>query len=171
MPVDYSAVVNEFMRYELDPAKLKESSVYEKLLMVRENMDLSSTARQKAADAFVSGAMAVISAKAGTCKYWERIIKEDVKHLRIKKRHDYKQNLPASMAPSSKQAEQWLEEAIDSDPDVLNAEKRHAVCEASRNYWEFLIEALREMGKRIDSAGMLTAVEEKRNPVLAGAGN
>lgn len=166
MAIDYAVMIQEFQRYELDPAKLKEQSVYEKLLMVREQMDLSSTARCKAADGFVAGAIAVISTKAGTCKYWERILKEEVKHLRLKVRHEQKVLLPSGIAPGSKQANDWLDEQVDKEPVVLEAEKRLAVADGSKAYWDFLIEALKEMGKRIDSAGMLIAVEEKRNPAI-----
>jgi|GEM_PF-5867828 hypothetical protein len=164
MPIDYSAVIEEFMKYELDPARLKESNIYGKLLMVRENMDLSSTARAKAADGFVAGAIAVIATKAGTCKYWERKLKEEVKHLRIGKRIHYKTVLPDGIARMSKQYNDWLDEQVSADAEVIECEKKQALAESSRAYWEFLLEALKEMGKRIDSAGMLTAVEEKRNP-------
>jgi hypothetical protein len=133
-------------------------------------MDLASTARCKAADGFVAGATAVVATKAATCKYYERVLKENLKHQRLKFRSQYKQTAPQGL--TAKALSDWLDEQVDTTPEIVEAEHRFAVAEASRYYWDYLIEALKEMGKRVDSAGILIAVEEKRQPVIGmGAPN
>jgi hypothetical protein len=65
---------------------------------------------------------------------------------------------------SNRKAVEWVEEQVDGDAEVMESEKRYAWAMGSREYWDYLIKALEEMGERIDSAGMLTAIEEKRQP-------
>lgn len=167
MDIDYSKMIEEFMKYELDPAKIKEVNLYEKLLMVRENLNLSTAEGCKAADGFISGATAVLSTKAAICDYYERMLAERLKLLTLQKVHQLKSNPPEDWNKyGHRSVSTWAEEQVGLDAEVQEMSQRLATCNASRHYWEHLIEALNQMGKRVDSAGMLISAEWKRTPVI-----
>jgi hypothetical protein len=152
-------MVTEFQELELDPSKLDGKVIYQKVLAIKESIDLSSSARCKHADSVIASLFQVIAAKAARCRWWEDVLFQELKHLRAK--------IKIATHSDDLTKDQILD-LVEVNPEVQTLAKRQAVAEASRRYWEYMLEALKEAGKRIDSAGMLNAVEARQNPVGAG---
>jgi hypothetical protein len=155
-------VIQEFMEYELDPGKIDTKKIHDKLMMIKDTIDLSSPAAILNANAAIASLLQVISFKAGKCSYWEGRLKSQLEYQRIQVKY---QLLDATKAPGgTKMTKEEVEDRVEMDPNVMEIKERLLGAELGRKYWDRMLDILSAVAHRVDSNGMQLGVQAKMKP-------
>jgi len=144
-------VVQEFMEYELDPGKINTKQIYDKLMMIKDTLDLSSPAAILNANAMIASLLQVISFKASKCSYWEGKLKSHLEYECLQQKYKL---LDDAKTASIKLTKEELEDKIEMQENVKEISEKLLNAELGRKYWDRMLDILNSIAHRVDSSGM-----------------
>lgn len=160
--LDVAKIAKEFMEFELDPGKLDVTKVHGELLAIRQTLDLSTTAHCRQANALLASLMQIISFKAARCHYWERILTDQLKMVRLINKRVLTSG--SGYVPSAAN-NAMAEEAAEISEEVKGISEKLTNASAARHFWEHLESMVHDVAKRVDSASASLGVEAKTRSI------
>lgn len=159
--VQLTQVVQEFTEYELDPGKINTKQLHDKLMMIKDTLDLSSPAAILNANAMIASLLQVISFKASKCSYWEGRLESQLEYQRLQAKYKL---IEVHKTAETKLTKEALEDQIDLDATVIEIKERYLTAQLGRKFWDRMLTIIEMVAKRVDSAGMQLGVQAKMRP-------
>jgi hypothetical protein len=102
----------------------------------------------------------IINFKAARCGYWRDVLKNDLSQMRLRKKFEITKRHRESES-TEKLTKEALDDQIECSEEVATLLNRYASSAAASKFWETILESYKEIGKRIDGAGMNLGTEGK----------
>ncbi len=156
----YTYKVKEFEEFELDPGKVNTVRLYESIGRIRETLNLSNLTACEMAHSAIASLWPIVNFKAARCGYWRDILKNDLTKLRLQKKFEIIKK-HRDQGNTERLTKELLDDQIESSEEVAALLDRYASSSAACKFWESILESYKEIGKRIDGAGMNLGTEGK----------
>jgi hypothetical protein len=156
--LDISAMVKEFEEFELDPGKVNTARLYDSIGKIRETLNLSNLTACEMAHSAVASLWPIINFKAARCGYWRDVLKNELVKVRLQKKFEITKRHKEE-GDAERLTKELLDDQIESSEEVATLLNRYASSSASCKFWETILESYKEIGKRIDGAGMNLGTE------------